>query len=345
MRVLVTAAILLVLGTATALAASAKFSYSPDKPVAGEPVTFTADDDCTEDTSCFWSINGSLAGEGKEMTHTFAEAGDYQVGLAVVEGDEVNSEEKTVTVAAPAPDPEPENRRPTAGFTTATDGLVATFTSTSTDPDGDELTHRWEFGDGKTSSSTNPSHTYEEAGTYTVRLTVTDGNGGRSTASQTIRVEPATTTSTETTPPPPAPEPPPATPPTTGTPPAPAPVATAARLSPFPIVRIAGDLSGNRTIVRIFSVRGPNGATVEVRCQGRSCPVKMQKRTIRTRSVRLRRFEDHRLRAGTRLEIRVTKAGFIGKVTRLRMRAGRSPRRDDLCLAPGATAPTRCTSS
>ena len=39
----------------------------------------------------------------------------------------------------------------------------------------------WDFGDGETSTERNPTHEYEEAGTYDVKLTVTyaDGDDGR----------------------------------------------------------------------------------------------------------------------------------------------------------------------
>jgi PKD repeat protein len=38
-----------------------------------------------------------------------------------------------------------------------------------------EITHTWDFGDGYTSSSDIPTHTYNAAGAYTVTLTATDG--------------------------------------------------------------------------------------------------------------------------------------------------------------------------
>jgi hypothetical protein len=47
----------------------------------------------------------------------------------------------------------------------------------SYDPDGDNITYLWDFGDGYTSAETNPSHTYAETGTYAVTLTVLDTAG------------------------------------------------------------------------------------------------------------------------------------------------------------------------
>ncbi len=46
----------------------------------------------------------------------------------------------------------------------------------SSDPDADELTFAWDFGDGSTGSGDRVSHTYHSAGTFQVTLTVSDGN-------------------------------------------------------------------------------------------------------------------------------------------------------------------------
>jgi hypothetical protein len=48
------------------------------------------------------------------------------------------------------------------------------------------VSYRWEFGDGSTSTSEAPSHTYGAAGTYNVTLTVTYADGAK--ASKTIAV-------------------------------------------------------------------------------------------------------------------------------------------------------------
>ena len=67
--------------------------------------------------------------------------------------------------------------------------LTVYFTGLGSDTDGDIISYYWSFGDGETSSSKNPSHTYQNSGTYTARLTVTDDDGGTNTDSVTINVE------------------------------------------------------------------------------------------------------------------------------------------------------------
>ncbi|MFG1810864.1 PQQ-dependent sugar dehydrogenase [Streptomyces sp. NPDC049040] len=62
--------------------------------------------------------------------------------------------------------------------------LAVTFSSSgSNDPAGGSLTYKWAFGDGATSTSANPSHTYSAVGNYTAVLTVTNSAGKSSTAS------------------------------------------------------------------------------------------------------------------------------------------------------------------
>lgn len=51
---------------------------------------------------------------------------------------------------------------------------VALDGSNSSDSDGDVLTFHWDFGDGNSSSEQIPSHTFAQAGIYTVTLTVSD---------------------------------------------------------------------------------------------------------------------------------------------------------------------------
>ena len=79
----------------------------------------------------------------------------------------------------------PTNQPPQASFTVACEELVCAFTSTSTDSDGTIDHHLWDFGDGGTSTATNPTHEYASAGEHTVELTVTDDDGATDTAIDT----------------------------------------------------------------------------------------------------------------------------------------------------------------
>jgi hypothetical protein len=86
-----------------------------------------------------------------------------------------------------------ENLSPTASFTFAptspTTGQAVAFDGTrSSDPGGSIDNYSWDFGDGSTASGPNPSHSYPTAGSYTVRLNVTDNRGLSDTTSNTITV-------------------------------------------------------------------------------------------------------------------------------------------------------------
>ena len=59
----------------------------------------------------------------------------------------------------------------------------------SPDQDGDTLTHAWNFGDQTAGASgVLASHLYAAAGTFTARLTVSDGRGGSHSATLAISV-------------------------------------------------------------------------------------------------------------------------------------------------------------
>jgi PKD repeat protein len=80
------------------------------------------------------------------------------------------------------------NVAPTANFSFVTSGLTATFTDGSSDSDGTIASRSWTFGDGGTSTATNPSHTYASAGTYSVSETVTDNGGLTGSVTKSVTV-------------------------------------------------------------------------------------------------------------------------------------------------------------
>jgi gliding motility-associated-like protein len=73
----------------------------------------------------------------------------------------------------------------TADVTSGCKPLTVSFTNASTPTDG--ATYSWSFGDGTTSTETNPQKIFSTASTYTVRLTATR-NSSSSTKTMTIKV-------------------------------------------------------------------------------------------------------------------------------------------------------------
>ncbi|MDQ0098480.1 hypothetical protein J2S96_002197, partial [Arthrobacter bambusae] len=79
---------------------------------------------------------------------------------------------------------------PTAAFASSTSGLAATFDgSASTAPNGTVASYSWDFGDGSPAGTgVKPSHNYAAAGTYQVKLTVTDNAGLTGTVTHPVTV-------------------------------------------------------------------------------------------------------------------------------------------------------------
>ncbi|UZO80133.1 PKD domain-containing protein [Aquimarina sp. ERC-38] len=85
------------------------------------------------------------------------------------------------------------NKAPVASLTatpiSGTAPLEVSFdASGSTDADGDDLTYVIDYGNGTSGSTAISSYTYTETGTYTARVSVSDGKGGNDMASVTIQV-------------------------------------------------------------------------------------------------------------------------------------------------------------
>ena len=67
-------------------------------------------------------------------------------------------------------------------------------------PTATTLTFSWDFGDGATSTEANPTHTFNTAGTYNVRLTATDSTGKSGSSTVVINAGNTRPTVTLTTP-------------------------------------------------------------------------------------------------------------------------------------------------
>ena len=171
---------------------AAVFSVSPTSPVAGTVASFNGSASNDPDgsiVSYLWNFGDGTTDSGPTASHIYASPGTYTVQLTVTDNDgSSDSTNAQLMVLSPA------NQPPTAAFsvspTSPITGTVATFNGgASSDPDGSIVSYLWSFGDGATGSGLTASHIYASPGTYTVRLTVADNDGGSDTELQAIVVQ------------------------------------------------------------------------------------------------------------------------------------------------------------
>jgi PKD repeat protein len=138
-------------------------------------------------TSRSWDFGDGSSSTQANPLKTYDTDGDFEVRLIVTDNATArDTVTKTVTVLQP-------NQAPVASFTNTCTDLTCNFSDTSTDEDGTVVSWAWDFGDGTTAETQNPSHTFAAEGSYVVTLTVTDDDGAVSVppASRTVSVSPA----------------------------------------------------------------------------------------------------------------------------------------------------------
>lgn len=308
---------------------SAAFGFGPTSVLPNEPIQFA--NDSTDDGNSLtyaWSFGDGQNSTARNPTHSYATPGSKTVSLVATDQYGASSAPVTGTVVvrtpvsppAPPTAPVPANAPPSAAFAfsphTPTAGQQAEFVSSALDPEGRLREQRWDLdGDGEFDDARGDEvlYTFPSPGPKTVRLRVEDAAGAAAVRERTLTV-------------------------------AAGPVARAGFLSPFPVVRLTGEVRGRGAKVRLLSVRAPRGSQVRVSCDGRGCPVKNKLRSVGKGPLRFKIFE-RMLRAGTKLEVFVRKLGAIGKYTSFAIRAGDSPKRTDRCLSPGVKRPQRCGTS
>ncbi len=184
-----------VTGTLVATNGQAPVAVINAAPVSGTVplvVNFTGANSTDADgaiVSYSWNFGDGASSPETNPSHTYSSTGSFTAVLTVTDNSGLSDTESVViTVNAPA------NQLPVAVVNaTPTSGngpLTVSFSSAgSNDPDGTITNYAWTFGDGGSSSSANPTYTYNTVGTYTARLTVTDNSGATSFATITIIVQ------------------------------------------------------------------------------------------------------------------------------------------------------------
>jgi RHS repeat-associated protein len=118
----------------------------------------------------FWNFGDGTSSTSQDPSHSFSSAGTYNVVLLVTDS---SGHSATSSVTEVVYNPLRATATQTAGVILA--GTSATFGgAASGGPPTSGYGYMWNFGDGTSSSSQSPTHTYAQAGVYRVTLTVTD---------------------------------------------------------------------------------------------------------------------------------------------------------------------------
>jgi plastocyanin/PKD repeat protein len=277
----------------------ASYTATPGSVVRGQTVSFDASASTDPDepgtiAKYEWDLDGNSSsfevdtGTTPTTSRSYATLGTVTTRLRVTDDDgNVSVVTRPVTVT---------NQLPVASFAATNTGMAFAFTAAgSSDPEGTALTYAWDLdGDGlsfETSSGTQPSasRTYTTGGPRTIRLRVTDADGGTAVTTLAIDV-PAPPA------PPAAPEPPQAPAPApTG--PAPAPVPSPAVAAPSLAIPVPPALSAAAPRAprlaaaaarRRMRARGGKVA-VRVRCDAACTVAAVGRLSAGGRSLKLRR--------------------------------------------------------
>jgi PKD repeat protein len=167
----------------------AKFKQDPINPGIDSIVKFDASisEDDGDIATYQWDFGDGKSGKGKLTTHKYLSAGTFRVQLTVSDRNQA-----TATVGRELE--VVRNNPPVARFSVSpgkgtTDTTFFYDGSASSDPDGRIVDFLWRFGDGRTGSGKQVSHTFNREGSYETELTVTDNKGSKANLLREIEVE------------------------------------------------------------------------------------------------------------------------------------------------------------
>lgn len=148
--------------SATSGCAPLQVSFSDQTTLGDAPIT-----------NWTWDFGDGNISNQASPSHTYGAPGNYDVTLVVTDANGCSStilQPGLINVSTP----------PSVNYTwTANTGCQIPFPVTfnsSVAPAG-TYSYLWDFGDGATSTQSNPNHTYTAAGNYTITLIATDPNG------------------------------------------------------------------------------------------------------------------------------------------------------------------------
>ncbi len=165
----------------------AVLTYSPTVAYTNEIIQFDASNSYDPDgtiVSYSWNFGDQNTATGPTVSHSYEENGEYQITLTITDNENLVGG-KTATQII-------KNRRPIAAISVTEpiqENKSTLFDATqSYDSDGTIISYTWSFGDGTAASGTTATHSFTDAGVYSVTLAVEDNDGATDEQKLTIFV-------------------------------------------------------------------------------------------------------------------------------------------------------------
>ena len=155
---------------------TAGFAASPTTGCAPLTVQFTNTSSANA-TEFFWEFPGGNPASSTEQNPvvTYDSPGTYSVTLTASNSAGSSTVTQTDLIVVVG--------QPTAAFSTSVLGATVSFTNQSYGA----TSYQWDFGDGNSSTTPDPTHTYAASGTYTVVLSAFN-DCGSTTSTQTVTI-------------------------------------------------------------------------------------------------------------------------------------------------------------
>ncbi|TKB07436.1 PKD domain-containing protein [Desulforhopalus sp. IMCC35007] len=151
---------------------------SGDAPLA---VNFDASSSTGSITGYSWVFGDGGTGTGSSVSHTYQNSGSYTAVLTIADG-AGQTEQASVSITVL----DPLSAKISVDKQSGEAPLAVNFNASSST--GSITGYSWVFGDGATGTGSSVSHTYQNSGSYTAVLTITDGAGQTEQASVSITV-------------------------------------------------------------------------------------------------------------------------------------------------------------
>ncbi len=147
---------------------NATFSSSTTSGCSPLSVSFTSTSSQLSNAAYNWSFGNTLTSTAQNPSTVYPDSGSFIATLIVTNDNGcADTATKAITVLL----------TPTAQASTADTVGCSPFTSTFVNASTGATSYLWNFGDNTTSTQANPSHTYQNGGSYTVKLIAYNANG------------------------------------------------------------------------------------------------------------------------------------------------------------------------